>query len=459
MARPVALIVEDDAGTREALAELANLGGFEVFAAETLAEARERLAESPPDVVLTDLGLPDGSGLELLSADREGSRPEIVLITGNATVDSAVEALRHGALDYLTKPVDVARLRSVLANVSRTLALRREIADLRGELRGLGRFGKLVGGSPAMQRVYDLIAKVAPTSAAVLVTGESGTGKELVAETVHALSPRRAGPFVPVNCAAVPETLIESALFGHERGSFTGASQQHRGYFERASGGTLFLDEITEMPAALQARLLRVLETGAVARIGSERTVEVDVRVVAATNRAPETAIREGRLREDLYYRLNVFPISLPPLREREGDVEALAEYFLAGLNREAGTDRRFSARARERLRRHGWPGNVRELKNAVQRAFIMAESEVEMDPGEGAEGPRSPAAGAAPGGPGPEGIQVGMALAEVERRMILATLERCGGDKKRTAETLGISLKTLYNRLNVYAAADAGRA
>jgi len=459
MSAPLALVVDDDADIRAALADLARLEGFETMSAGTLAEARDRLAGVTPALLITDLGLPDGSGLDLVAGFGEGPRPEVVLVTGNATVDSAVAALRTGVLDYLTKPVDVARLKAVFANVSRTLAYKREISALRGELRKLGRFGGMIGASPAMQRVYDLVARVAPTMAAVLVTGESGTGKELVAETVHELSPRRTGPFLAINCSAVPDTLIESTLFGHEKGSFTGAAQQHRGFFERATGGTLFLDEITEMPAGLQAKLLRVLETGAVVRLGAEQPIQVDVRVVAATNRAPEAAIRDGRLREDLYYRLNVFPIALPPLRERGDDVELLADHFLAELNRVEGTTRRLADRSRDRLRRRTWPGNVRELKNAIQRAFIMAEDEVELDAGPGtgaaAVGGDGPAATAGGGATGLDGVRVGLTLDDVERRMILATLEQCEGDKRRTAEMLGISLKTLYNRLNLYAAGD----
>ncbi|MEO5618092.1 MAG: sigma-54 dependent transcriptional regulator [Candidatus Eisenbacteria bacterium] len=448
MSSPLALIVDDDAETRDALAELARLEGFETVTAGSVAEAREHLQGPTPAVVLTDLILPDGTGMDLFAGQPEAPRPEVILITGNATVDSAVAALRTGVLDYLTKPVDVPRLKAVLANVSRTRAYKQEISSLRGELRKLGRFGGMIGASPAIQRVYDMIARVAPTTATVFVTGESGTGKELVAETVHELSPRRLGPFVPVNCSAVPATLIESALFGHERGSFTGASQQHRGFFERANAGTLFLDEITEMPADLQAKLLRVIETGAVVRLGAEKPIRVDVRIVAATNRSPEAAIREEKLREDLYYRLNVFPISLPPLRDRGDDVELLADYFLDALNQAEGTAKQLAHRTRDHLRRRAWPGNVRELKNALQRAFIMSEQEIELDAGTGARVPE-PAGDLS----ALEGVRVGLTMDEMERRMIMATLADCAGDKRRAAETLGISLKTLYNRLNLYAA------
>ncbi len=452
----MALVVDDDENIREALTDLAQREGFRATGAGSVTDARLRLKESRFDVVMTDLGLPDGNGLDLLADLTEPPRPEVILITGNATVDSAIAAIRTGVLDYLEKPVDTRRLKSVLANVSRTLQLKKENQALRFELRKLGRFEGLIGVSTAMQKIYDLIARVAPTQASVLITGESGTGKEMVAQTVHQLSTRRNGPFLPVNCSAVPATLIESQLFGHEKGSFTGAAQQHRGFFERASGGTLFLDEITEMPMELQARLLRVLETGTVMRIGSETLIQVDVRLVAATNRSPEVAVRDGKLREDLYYRLNVFPVNLPPLRDRGEDVELLADYFLSQLNQEAGTTKVLSDRSRDRLRRHNWPGNVRELKNAMHRAFILAEDQVELEIPAGAMGGSHDSAGGGSAS-GLDSIEVGLALDEVERRVILATLERYEGDKRRAAETLGISLKTLYNRLNVYAASGNG--
>jgi DNA-binding NtrC family response regulator len=444
-----ALIVDDDAEFRTPLAAIVQSQGFVTEIAASLEEARQHLKSSHVDVILTDLRLPDGSGLDLPESVEGATRPEIILITGHATVDSAVLALRGGVLDYLVKPVDVPRLKAVLANVSRTLALKHEIGSLRDELRRLGHFGSMIGNSPPMQEVYDRVMRVAPTEATVLVTGESGTGKEMVAQTLHALGPRRKGPFVPVNCSAVPPNLIESELFGHEKGSFTGATQQHRGVFERASGGTLFLDEITEMPPELQARLLRVLEARTIVRVGGEDSVPVDVRLVAATNRSPEQAVKQGTLREDLYYRLNVFPIALPPLRDRGEDIVLLAEHFLHELNQSTGEGKRLSASARDRLLRHPWPGNVRELRNVVQRDHIMATEELHMDALASMGTDLPPPSGAKVDG---VGVGVGMALVEIERRMILATLDHCGGDKKRAARVLGISLKTLYNRLNVYA-------
>ena len=442
-----ALLVDDDDDLLAGLSEIASQEGFAVTTAGSLREARDHLSREPIDIALVDLALPDGDGIELLQELKDTPGTDVIIISGVATVDSAIEALRLGALDYLTKPLDTRRLRAVLANAARIRSLKEQVGALRGELRRFGRFGQMIGNSPQMQKVYDLIAKVAPTDATVLITGESGTGKELVAQAIVELSPRRERPFLPLDCGAVAPTLIESELFGHERGSFTGATQQRRGHFERASGGTLFLDEITEMPIDLQVKLLRVLETGVLMRVGGETHIPVAVRLIAASNRPPKEAIQAGRLREDLFYRLNVFPIVLPPLRERDGDALLLADAFLDALNDAEGTAKRLSAEAGKRILDYPWPGNVRELKNELRRAFIMSEEVIEFD--DLAPGPH-------PGSGPPAGAQepprVGVSLDDAERQLILATLERCGGDKKKVAEILGISLKTLYNRLNLYA-------
>jgi len=459
---PRALLVDDDPASLGALAELIDLEGFETATAGTLREAQARFAATTPDVILTDLVLPDGTGIDLVDpALSVGAL--VVLITGHASVETAVEALRRGATDYLTKPVDLARLKTILANVSRTRELQAEIGSLRGELRKLGRFGPLVGASAAMGAVYDLITRVSPTDATVCIVGESGTGKEVVAQAIHELSRRRKGPFVPVNCGAVSPTLIESTLFGHDRGSFTGAERMHRGVFEQASGGTLFLDEITEMPIELQVKLLRVLETGTLTRIGGEKTIDIDVRVIAATNRVPEQAVQECKLREDLWYRLNVFPISLPPLRDRGTDIDVLLEHFLGELNAGQGTQKRWSTAAHAALRRYSWPGNVRELKNVVHRAYILSEDQIDPAclPNEVGGGGRPVAHPTLVSGPLPElgnaemgttlMVRVGSSVADVEQQLILATLEACSGNKQKTAEVLGVSLKTIYNRLNAY--------
>ena len=452
---PSALILEDSSAELELLSGVVQDAGFEPCGASNLRDAREALAEMTPDLVVLDIQLSDGNGLDLVDdiEDRD-IHPEIVVVTGNASVASAVEGLRRGICDYLTKPIDPAHLRRVLKSVARTCQLREDVASLRRELSEFGRFGEMIGVSRDMQAVYELIGKVAGTSATVFLTGESGTGKDLAAETIHRMSERRRGPFLPLNCGAVSPNLIESELFGHERGSFTGATRTHRGYFERADGGTLFLDEITEMPIELQVKLLRVLETGKVMRIGSDTAVDVDTRVIAATNRSPERAVTDGKLRDDLFFRLQVFPIRLPPLRERQGDITLLADCFVERLNKNAGTAKTLTKGVIERFTTYSWPGNVRELRNTIHRAFIMADSEIEID----CLPPRlRPASGArrAADGVQREGdvvtIRCGATLAAAEKALILATLDRCDGNKKRAADVLGISVRTLYNRLSHY--------
>ncbi len=443
---PHVLIVDDDETFLSGVSELIAREGFTTSIAPSLKDARVEMEKTPPDVVLLDMHLPDGSGIDLLADLRELPRTEVVVVTGHGTIDSAVEATRLGVSQYLTKPVDWDRIKAVLTSATGARELKEEIGTLRTELRKLGRFGGMCGAAPAMQRVYDLIAKVARTDATVFVVGETGTGKELVAQSIHDLSTRRKEAFVPINCGAISQNLIESELFGHERGSFTGAERQHRGHFERAHKGTLFLDEITEMPIELQVKLLRVLETGTLNRVGGQQPVAVDVRVIAATNRLPEDAVAAGKLRPDLHYRLNVFPLNLPPLRERLEDVELLANEFLARLNDELGTRKQFARATLHRLRAHSWPGNVRELKNLVHRAFILSQEMIGLD---------ALSLGVEPVAVADSNsslsVAVGTALDEVERRMILATLEYCEGDKKKAAAILKISLKTLYNRLNAY--------
>jgi DNA-binding NtrC family response regulator len=443
---PHLLIVDDDPEQLEWLTELAKAEGFTVSAADSLRGARIHLSRLQPDVLLTDLQLPDGHGMDLVPDLESRDATQLVMITGHASVESAVGALRAGATDYLVKPVDVERLRAILRRVPRSGELRAEIGELRDELRKLGRFGHILGSSPPMQKLYDQLGRVAPTSATVLLVGDSGTGKELAAQTIHDLSRRKKSPFLPLNCGAVSPQLIESELFGHEKGSFTGADRQHKGFFERAHGGTLFLDEITEMPQELQVKLLRVLETGTFTRVGTTQAISTDVRLIAATNRNPETAVGEGKLREDLYHRLNVFPISMPPLRERTTDIELLAQHFLNQLNKQENASKSFAPAAIASLYVHSWPGNVRELKNYVQRAFILADDVIDAD--------LAPTAVAAPESAPILTVRVGTTLDEVGRRLIEATLAECGS-KRKAADMLGISLKTLYNRLAVYKASE----
>jgi two-component system, NtrC family, response regulator AtoC len=439
-----ALIVDDDLNSLEALAELVKREGFTTATASTLAEARQQMATQRPDVALLDLMLPDGNGMDLFQ-DIESRSTEVVLITGNASLQSSIEALRLGAADYLIKPVNIKHLKGILSRVARPADLKGEINKLREELRGLGRFGPMFGRSAPMQKLYDHIGRVAPTAATVLISGESGTGKELVAATLHELSRRKNYPFLPVNCGAISPQLIESEMFGHERGSFTGAIRQHRGYFERADGGTLFLDEITEMPIEAQSKLLRVLESGTFLRVGSDQQIETDIRAVAATNRIPEEAVAEGKLREDLLYRLRVFPLHLPPLRERAEDVDLLADHFLAELNHAESTNKTFTEEALAQFRSYHWPGNVRELKNVIQQSFIMANDRIDHQCLPRELGMPRVYTGSS------LNIHAGLKIAEAERRLILATLDHCGGDKEKTAAMLDVSVKTLYNRLREY--------
>jgi two-component system, NtrC family, response regulator AtoC len=483
-----ALIVEDDVDSAVSLSELVAGEGLTVAMAHTLRDARKQLALQPPDIVLLDLRLPDGSGMDLFSDPELVANSEVVLITGHASLETSILALRLGAADYLVKPVNLKHLQGVLSRVTKPAVLRAEVADLSANLETSGHFGHLWGRSPEMVRVYDQISRVAGTGVTVFITGESGTGKEVVAQTIHDLSRRRKMPFLGVNCGAISPNLIESEIFGHEKGSFTGADRQHQGFFERAAGGTLFLDEITEMPLDLQVKLLRVLETGRFMRVGASQSQETDVRIIAATNRLPMQAVANGRLREDLMYRLNVFPIELPPLRERLSDVPLLAEHFLRQICEQEGKTKTLSPEALEQLALYPWPGNVRELRNAVHRAYVMARDSVIdsqwLPRGKpGTVAPAAPVLAAVPApmpapapvaAPLPEPVTaasagvaasaggetlvlpLGISIADAERALILATLRHCRHQKERTAAVLGVSLKTLYNRLKQYAAAES---
>ena len=456
-----ALIVEDEPDSAQMMAALISSENFSVATAHTLRDARRQIALQQPDLVLLDLQLPDGNGMELFEDPELIAQSEVVLITGHATLETSIQALRLGAADYLIKPVNIKQLQGILSRVMRPSALKAELSAMNAEWEKSGHFGDLWGRSPPMQRVYEQISRVASTAVSVFITGESGTGKEVVARTVHDLSRRRKQPFLAVNCGAISPNLIESEIFGHEKGSFTGADRQHQGFFERAHGGTLFLDEITEMPLELQVKLLRVLETGMFMRVGSTQSLESDVRVIAATNRSPDDAVRVGKLREDLMYRLNVFPIHMPPLRERAEDISLLAQHFLGGICEREGMKKRFSPAALARLEAYRWPGNVRELRNVVQRAFVMATGEVITDEWLPAESPPpgTPAATtgahaeAAPATGSSIVIKLGTSMADTERQLILATLAHYNNHKERTAAVLGVSLKTLYNRLKEYSA------
>ena len=430
---PNALIVDDDPTTVQLLATLFENHGFTTLTAHSLAEARSAL-DPRPDICVVDLQLPDGIGTELLD-NGLGESTDFVLLTGHASLESSVDAMRKGARDYLTKPLSREALNRILARFGQ-----------HGARGGSTPSTTIVGESPEMRRLQHELTRIGKSDATVLIVGESGTGKELIAARLHEVSPRAKGRYLALNCGAVSPNLIESELFGHEKGSFTGASRQHAGYFERAHGGTLFLDEVTEMPFDLQVRLLRVLESRRVTRVGSSESIPVNVRVIAATNRDPREAVREGKLREDLLYRLQVVPIEVPPLRMRTGDVRLLAMHFLAQFNHAEGTQKTFSDSALERLEGYSWPGNVRELYNAVQRAFILTEGRVITHPGL----PRE-AQPTISGGIGmPLNIRLGESLAEVEQRHILHTVRNCR-TQDEAARMLGVSTKTLYNKLRLY--------
>jgi len=443
------LIVEDERDTRTMLAAYIATQGHTVSQAGSLQEARAHLAMQTPDLVLLDLHLPDGSGLGLLREPDAAPACDVVLITGYATLDTSIEAMRLGAVDYLIKPVSSQQLQGVLSRVAPAGTPQAELAHVQAEWKSSGKFGQLIGVSAPMAALYEQIARVAGTALTVMVVGESGTGKELIARTLHDLSRRKAAPYLAINCSAISPHLFESEIFGHEKGSFTGALRQHEGIFERAHGGTLFLDEITEMPIELQAKLLRILETRVYMRVGSARLLEADVRVIAATNRDPLRAVKEGKLREDLWYRLNAFPIDAPSLRQRREDIPLLADHFLQEMARVQKTERRLSAGATAALHAYGWPGNVRELKHAIQRAFVMETGPEITD----AWLPRSADSEQSVSGHhgGEVCVPLGSTLAQAERLLVLATLAHFDHHKERTAAALGISLKTLYNRLKSY--------
>jgi DNA-binding NtrC family response regulator len=436
-----ALIVDDDANTLVQLARVFREGGYSTETSETFSAARDALLRRMPEVAILNDTVSGSSTLDLLLQLDLSRVMEVYLMSDKATLDIATKAMQVGVSDYFEKPIDEARLAKNLEALRLESPVIRR-ADPAAEKSGQG---LLIGESVPMQRLARLIRKVAPEDAAVLLAGESGTGKELAARTVHALSGRAGGEFVALNCSAVPPELMESELFGHVKGSFTGATRNHKGIFRRADRGTLFLDEITELDPALQAKLLRVLETQAVTPVGGESEEKVDVRIVSATNRDPKSAVEDGVLREDLYFRLAQFPIRVPPLRERNTDIELLAKHFLNEQNEERSVTKTFRDDVLELFQLHDWSGNVRELRNVVIHGHLLAGTEIGPDDlpeylpqtdSEGARGFRT---------------QIGMTLAEVERRHLLATLAHYGGEKKKTSEVLGISLKTLYNRLKKY--------
>lgn len=458
------LIVEDEPHALMGLAELVSDWGYQTETARDGVEGLEKVRSFEPAIIVTDLKMPRLDGIGLLT--RLGEESEIVpsnlavvVLTAMGSIDLAVEAMKLGAYDFLQKPVDAMRLKTILGNASRQLEMSRELEVARRTLRDSGILGSMVGRSKQMREIFGLIERIAPSNVSVLITGESGTGKEMVARTLHEMSSRKSRPFVAVNCAAIPETLIESEIFGHEKGAFTGAAERRAGCFELATGGTLLLDEIGEMPIGTQAKLLRVLEERKLRRLGARNEQDVDVRVLAATNRDPEHAVAEGHLRADLFYRLNVFNIHLPPLREHKDDLPTLAEAMLAEMNRKHNRKVAGLAPAMlERLTAYDWPGNARELRNTIERAVILCTDgemleakHLQMNIGRAQSVGTQSTAAPAVTDTASVMVPVGTTVDEAERLLILRTLESAGQNKTRAAEILGVSLKTLHNKLKEY--------
>jgi DNA-binding NtrC family response regulator len=448
------LIIDDETGSRRGLSELVASWGYETEAAADGAEGLEKIASFRPQVVLADLVMPRMDGMELLRA-LSGSLGHMafVMLTAKGNIASAVEAMKQGAFDYLAKPVDTRQLQALLDRATSRSSLFEELERCESSLEETGRFGAMVGKSAPMRRLYQMLKQAGPSSASVLIVGESGTGKELVARTLHDVSPRAKGPFSAINCAAIPESLLESEIFGHERGAFTGAEGRRQGCFELANMGTLFLDEVAEMASVTQVKLLRVLEERSFRRVGGHEEIQVDVRVLAATNRDPETSLRDGKLRQDLFYRLNVFTLELPLLCERADDIPLLADHFIREFAKANGKSTAgVSPSALQALMAYQWPGNVRELRNVVERAVILCSRPLigleelpntVTHPSQPITGTTSPF--------GEVTIPVGTTVEQAERGLIFKTLEATSQNKTRAAEILGISLKTLHNKLKKY--------
>ena len=460
MAQEKVLIVEDEENERTGLAELVSAWGYRTETARDGVEGLEKVATWSPVIVITDMKMPRMTGIELLERVAAQSQPvAVVLLTAQGNIEIAVDAMKSGAYDFIQKPVDPSRLKAILNNAARQQGTERELEVTRRKLRDSGLLGSLVGSSKKMQEIFLLIEQVAPSTASVLITGESGTGKELVARTIHDLSPRKNKPFVAINCSAIPETLIESEIFGHEKGAFTGALERRAGCFELAEEGTILLDEIGEMPVGTQAKLLRVLEDHKLRRLGSKIETTVDVRVLAATNKPPEEAVAKGQLRNDLYYRLNVFNIDMPPLREHKEDIPELTQSLLQSMNEKHGRKAAaVSDAVMASFQTYDWPGNVRELRNLLERAVIVCESAMiepkHMPPNFG----HAPVRHNVSDGNAVR-VGVGTTVEEAERLLILKTLESTHNNKTRAADILGISLKTLHNKLKEYGGASIGAA
>ena len=444
------LVVDDETNERNGLAELLTGWGYQTEMAADGEEALEKISAFNPEVVISDLRMPRMGGMDLLKKlHEENPGASFIILTGQGTIEEAVEATKLGAYNFLEKPVDAERLRIELRNCLERNENKQNLEIAQRKLRAMGLLGTLVGRSGKMQEVMSLIAMVAPSRASVLITGESGTGKELAARTLHELSSRKAKPFVPVNCAAIPETLMESEIFGHEKGAFTGAVERRLGCFELANGGTLLLDEIGEMPIGTQAKLLRVLEDSKVRRLGSKSENSIDVRVLASTNKIPEEAVAKGQMRSDLYFRLNVVQIAMPPLREHLEDLEDLTTALLDDLSRKHNSHvKRVDDEVLEMFRAYAWPGNVRELRNMLERAVVTNSGEVLRKK---EFSPQLSRPVQAAGGDDGLRLRPGLTVSEAEQRLIFETLAATQNNKTRAAEMLGISLKTLHNKLKEY--------
>jgi len=457
------LIVEDEPNALMGLAELISGWGYRTETACDGIEGHEKALAWDPAIVVTDLKMPRMDGIGLLTKLSEAgsgltANLAVVVLTAMGSIELAVDAMKLGAYDFLQKPVDATRLKTILANATRQRETEIELEIARRRLRETGVLGGLVGSSVPMREIFGLIEQIAPSNVSILITGESGTGKELVARTLHNLSPRKSHPFVAVNCAAIPESLIESEIFGHEKGAFTGAVEKRAGCFELASGGTLLLDELAEMPVATQAKLLRVLEERKLRRLGARTEQDVDVRVLAATNRDPEKAVADGQLRADLFYRLNVFHITMPPLRDHIEDLPAMAEAMIGEMNQKH--NRHVSGVAPsmlDRLMSYDWPGNARELRNTIERAVVLCQDGAPVDVGHLPPGfGKTQTAATLVTDASIVQIRVGSTVDAAEQALILRTLEATGQNKTRAAEILGVSLKTLHNKLKEYGRAQA---
>jgi len=446
------LLVEDEVNMVRTLTKILERKGYEVHGACTGQEALERLSATTYDLVITDLNMPVMDGMELLREIRlRQLNPAIIVLTGHGTIQSAVEAMKLGAGDYLIKPCHPDELLLVAARLLEVRQLRHEVTQLRRQLGQADRLGEIIGKSPRMREIYEVIEAVSQNKSNVLLSGENGTGKELVARTIHAKGALAPKPFLAINCGALSETLLESQLFGHRKGAFTGAIDDHDGVFQAADGGTLFLDEISEIPLPLQVKFLRAIQEKEVTPLGSTRPVRVDVRIIAATNRNLEEAVRDGAFRTDLFYRLNVVPIHLPPLRERREDIPLLVERFIEEFSQTYGVEpKRVTPEAMTRIIDYDWPGNIRELQNAIERAFALSsEPEVtlkDLPPAilrsENVARNAEPVAGLLP-------------LEEAERRSIVAALQRSGGNKNQAARLLGIDRQRLYRKIEKYGLAS----